>query len=131
MLRLEFCRLTDLDVNTKRIIHRRMSWRYGDMREWLRNPGKNIHLCLLYKTYLTTWISLKHVSPSLCDVTGWTSSKYRGRGFAQTALWALIDHHCEAMSIAKDTKFIVHHETMAGVVKRLGYKACHGRGWSE
>lgn len=122
MLRLDFCRVLDLDASIKRIIRRRMSWRHGSMRDWLYGEREDIQLCLLYNGQLATWVSLRSFSSSCCDVAAWTSSRYRGRGFAQTALWALIDHHRKAMSITKKTRFMVHHSTMSGVVKRLGYK---------
>lgn len=123
MLRLDFCRLVDLDVETKRIIRRRMSWRVGVMREWLCDQRKDIHLCLLYNGQLATWISLTKLrGDGACDVGAWTSPRYRGRGFAQTALWALIDHHRKALGITRKTKFMVHHPSMGGIVKRLGYK---------
>lgn len=119
MLRLDFCRLIELDERTKRIIRRRMSWPHGDMRDLLSDQRDDIYICLLYNGQLATWVSL---SPS-CSVGAWTASKYRGRGFAQTALWALIDHRRKALGITrKKSRFIVHHPTMGSIVKRLGYR---------
>ncbi len=88
------------------------------MERWLRDQREDIHLCLLYNGQLATWASLN----SSYGVGAWTSERYRGRGFAQTALWALIDHRRRALGITRKTKFKVYHPTMDGVVERLGYK---------
>ncbi len=119
MLRLDFCRLVDLESDTKRIIRRRMSWKdEGAIKGWLKESRTDVHLCLLYNGQLATWVSLD----SKCCIGAWTSSRYRRRGFAQAALWALIDYRRKALKITRQTTFRTYHPTIRNAVMRLGYK---------
>lgn len=118
MLRFEFTWLTDLDARTRRIMIRRMTWVSGSMRDWLRDHRRNMRLCLLYNSHLATWVSMD----SAKYVGAWTTEQYRKRGFAQAALWALINERRKPWGITRNTHFSVYHTTMGKVVRRLGYK---------
>lgn len=118
MLRFEFTWLTDLDARTRRTMVRRMTWSNGSMRDWLREQRSDMRLCLLYNSHLATWVSMD----SAKYVGAWTSERYRKRGFAQAALWALINERRKSWKITRSTRFGVYHTTMGKVVRRLGYK---------
>lgn len=124
MLQFDFCRITELDDKTKRVIYRRMTWACGTMRDWIKCGSPNAHLCLLRNRYLITWVSLYRMPDGAVDVGAWTTLRHRRRGYVRTALWALIDHHRKKLKITKSTNFVVHSSKMRRVVRGLGHSCC-------
>lgn len=114
-MHFEFCSITTLDPETRDYIYRKMAWDSGAMQRWINSRCSNVRLCLLYNSRLATWASLSYGA----DIGAWTLEKYRKRGYAHTAIWALLEKH----RVDRHTMIQVHSKMTGRVVRHLGFKA--------
>ncbi len=115
--RFEFRSITTLDSATRRYIWDKMTWDDGSMRIWLSNRRPRRRLCLIYNHRLITWACLGLGNPH--DISAWTLLKYRGRGFALAAMWALLNQE----KITRRRQLSTYSSVTRRIVRRLGYTA--------
>ncbi len=112
-MKIKFGKLCDLGSSTRRLIHDELSYKGGAMKMWLESARDDIHMCLLYNGKLAAWAALETPGyhQARKSISAWTRKEYRGRGYAQTAIWAVLDHH----KIKRSTQL----QAYSGITKRI------------
>ena len=114
---MKFCKLGDLGFSTRKLIHDELSYSGGAMQNWLEQKRQDMHICLLYNGKLASWAALGVPRGQTKSISAWTRKEYRNRGYAQTAIWAILDRH----RISHSVRLLVFSAVTRRILKRLKF----------